>query len=220
MAMKTRERILLAARRMFNDKGYGNVTTAALAEEVGISEGNLWYHFNNKRALLVALSEEFLGSIAERLAIRPQDESKIIEEYIAFLGEYAQELRDFRFLYRDQAVYGEHSDTILEQLPQLYWKTHEQLLSFYTAMVRNGQLDWPEDRLPDLAVNAKIIVRYGLEYMRETGQPVEEGSGAVQQAFAQHLTLFEHKLSPEASKKLRDALSVSAKPQLETETSS
>lgn len=206
MAKKTRERILQTARRMFNDRGYGNVTTAALADEVGISEGNLWYHFNNKRALLVALADEFLDYVSKRLEIRPDENSDVISEYTRFLGEYAKELRDFRFLYRDQADYGEHSEGILDNLPLLYDRSQAQLLSFYRIMVDTGELDWPEERLPDLALNAKIIIRYSLEYLRETGQPVEEGSGAVQQAFTQHLTLFEHKLKPAAAEKLRTGL--------------
>ena len=64
--MKTRDRILKTARALFNAHRFGNVTTADLARECGIAEGNLWYHFKNKRALLDALTEQFLEDVDGR----------------------------------------------------------------------------------------------------------------------------------------------------------
>ena len=54
--LKTRDRIVEAARRLFNERGYGEVTTAALASHLGTAEGNLRYHFKTKRALLEAIA--------------------------------------------------------------------------------------------------------------------------------------------------------------------
>ena len=47
----TRERIVDTALRLFNSQGYGAVTTAALAAQCGIAEGNLWYHFKTRSAV-------------------------------------------------------------------------------------------------------------------------------------------------------------------------
>src|SRR5882672_10032378 len=41
---KTRVRILSACRQLFNERGLSNVTTADIANAVGINEGNLYYH--------------------------------------------------------------------------------------------------------------------------------------------------------------------------------
>jgi len=41
----TRERILEVSRELFNRDGYANTTIARIASEIGIAEGNLWYHF-------------------------------------------------------------------------------------------------------------------------------------------------------------------------------
>ena len=45
-------RILDASRRLFNERGYVGTTTAAIAAEVRITEGNLWYHFRTKLDLV------------------------------------------------------------------------------------------------------------------------------------------------------------------------
>jgi hypothetical protein len=60
---KTRDRILETALALFNKDGFAKVTTARIAAEVGISEGNLWYHFRTKRDLVVALWEQLAESI-------------------------------------------------------------------------------------------------------------------------------------------------------------
>ena len=201
--MKTRELIITLAQARFNEFGYGNVTTAALAAELGISEGNLWYHFKTKRDLLESISEKFVRYSNERLALRPSGETDVIEGYIELMMAHERELLLYRFLYRDQADYGGHSQIVLDNITGLYDKSRAQFKAFFSEMVRIGILDWPKNRIDHLSVNAVILIRFGLEYLRETQQAV--GSGAVEQTFLQHLTLFEHQLDPAAAKRLRDA---------------
>ncbi len=206
--MKTKDRILHRAKELFNEQGFGNVTTAALAQSVGIAEGNLWYHFNNKRALVEAITLEFIESTGPRSKLEPQDDDTIISDYVAFLSAFAQELTDYSFLYRDQADYGEHSAALLEVLPKLYQDSQRQFRAFFAAMVRTGHLDWPETQLDDLAINASILLRYGLTYFRESGQSGGRSTAdTVRQVLMQHLTLFEHGLQPATAAQLRQAFS-------------
>lgn len=205
--MKTRERILKTARELFNARRFGNVTTADLAAECGISEGNLWYHFKNKRALLEALSDAFLEEVEHRLALLPSDESKILEDYADMIAALVAEIRRYRFLYRDQADYGEHTDRLLQRLPGIYRDTLAQFRTYLHAMIKAGHLAFPRDQLPVLATNMVIILRYHLEFLRESGADSDIGSGAVMSAVKQHLTLLEGALSPGAAKQLDAALS-------------
>ena len=55
---KTRERILEMARELFNEQGEANVTLAQIGERLGISEGNVWYHFHTKQDVIFALFTE------------------------------------------------------------------------------------------------------------------------------------------------------------------
>ncbi|MDA0806325.1 MAG: TetR/AcrR family transcriptional regulator [Proteobacteria bacterium] len=202
--MKTRERIIALAQTRFNELGYGNVTTAALAAELGISEGNLWYHFKTKRDLLEAISAEFVLYLNERLALLPDKKADVIQGYIALMASHEQELLRYRFLYRDQADYGGHSQIVLDNITGLYDKSRAQFKAFYSEMVRVGVLDWPKNQLDSLTVNAVILIRFGLEYLRESQQAFD--SSAVEKTFLQHLTLFEHRLEPAAAKRLRYAV--------------
>ncbi len=54
----TRRRILDHAQRAFNERGVGAVGVRDLARELGLSPGNLSYHFPTKEALIAALVDE------------------------------------------------------------------------------------------------------------------------------------------------------------------
>ncbi|MFG2875693.1 TetR/AcrR family transcriptional regulator [Streptomyces sp. NPDC048337] len=46
--MGTREQIVDAANRLFCEQGFERTSFAAIAETVGISRGNFYYHFKTK----------------------------------------------------------------------------------------------------------------------------------------------------------------------------
>jgi len=63
----TRERLLLAAEKVFADKGYDGARLADIAEEAGCSVGAVYFRFKDKDALFFAIAESF--SEEARLAL-------------------------------------------------------------------------------------------------------------------------------------------------------
>ncbi|HDO35936.1 MAG TPA: TetR/AcrR family transcriptional regulator [Nitrospirae bacterium] len=62
-----RAQIVQAALRIIGSRGVGALTTAAIAKEVGISEANLYRHFENKEEILNAMTEEIGAGLEENL---------------------------------------------------------------------------------------------------------------------------------------------------------
>lgn len=63
-----RQRIIEAANRLFYIKGYNQTSFADVADEIGISKGNLHYHFRSKDDLLVAIIALRMQVIQKNLA--------------------------------------------------------------------------------------------------------------------------------------------------------
>ncbi|MEL7129942.1 MAG: TetR/AcrR family transcriptional regulator [Pseudomonadota bacterium] len=209
----TRERILDTALALFNERRYGAVTTAMLANEVGIAEGNLWYHFNDRESLLHGIMERFKAQTAERLKLRPEP-GQALANYVDYFRYMSEELSTYRFLYRDQADYGPIIGKLSQVLPSLYEDTAAQFRSYLKGMRSDGHLQIADDALELAVTNLLIIFRFYLEFAREAGLPEQAGSGAVRRAFRLHLGLFEDRLTPEAFDYLREQLSLDDLPAL------
>jgi AcrR family transcriptional regulator len=61
--MSKKEQIIQDATRLFNEKGFEAVNMYELAGHLGMSRGNLVYHFRDKDALLTAIVEEMWQKI-------------------------------------------------------------------------------------------------------------------------------------------------------------
>lgn len=100
MAASTKNRILDAALALFNERGAGYVTTNHIAEALGISPGNLYYHFRNKAEIVRALFARIQAEWAENYAVPPgaMPDLPMMEAMVA--GNFDIQAR-FLFFFRD-----------------------------------------------------------------------------------------------------------------------
>lgn len=53
----TRQRVLEAARELFGRQGFDHTTVREIAQQVGLTDGALYYHFKSKREILMSVWE-------------------------------------------------------------------------------------------------------------------------------------------------------------------
>jgi AcrR family transcriptional regulator len=85
----TKQRIIEAAISLFNTNGIANVRLTQISDEVGISVGNLAYHYKNKEAIVEAVYAQLIEEFAEVLSEYLTDSSlldfdKQISSYYSF----------------------------------------------------------------------------------------------------------------------------------------
>ena len=97
---RTRERILATALTQFNLLGEPTVTTSAIAAELEMSPGNLYYHSHNKEEIVNALFGEFEQEMAHLLdtVTPPLDETEDIWFFLHLMFEL---IWKYRFFYYD-----------------------------------------------------------------------------------------------------------------------
>ena len=69
ISAETRALLLKAGRRLFGTRGYEAVTADALGEAAGLTRGALHYQFGDKRGLFVAVLEDLLSELTQRVAV-------------------------------------------------------------------------------------------------------------------------------------------------------
>jgi len=90
-SLRTVERILDAATRIFHEQGYAGATTNDIADEANLSIGSLYQYFPNKDAVLVALTKRHIESTTSGLAkllgqLPPDpDMERIVRKVVDFL---------------------------------------------------------------------------------------------------------------------------------------
>ena len=126
---KRREEILQALARMLENNTDGRVTTAALAQEVGVSEAALYRHFGSKGQMFEALIEFIEESLFSRVnRILESDDAaddqceQILRLWLGFAGKNPGLAR----LMLGESIQGE-SDNLKGRVNQLMERLETQL---------------------------------------------------------------------------------------------
>jgi AcrR family transcriptional regulator len=96
---RTAQRILEVTLDLFNRFGEPNVSTTAISAELGISPGNLYYHYPAKDALINTLFDQYEEALNGLL--RASDSVHNVEDAWFFLHTLFELIWEYRFLYRD-----------------------------------------------------------------------------------------------------------------------
>ncbi len=91
---KTRKRILAEGRELMNQHGH-SITLALLGSKMGITIGQITYHFRSKDHLIVGITEEFQERLAELINVQ-SDKLHHLENF----HKYLDALLDVQYNYR------------------------------------------------------------------------------------------------------------------------
>jgi len=183
---RTRERILALALRLFNDIGEPNVTTSAIADELNISPGNLYYHFRNKEDIINALFEQFEREI-DPLLDAPMQRAAGFEDAWLFLHLLLESIWRHRFIYRDlndllsrNRRLELHFRTILER------KT--RAARALCASLAGPRLAGRTREIDALATNMVLVATYWLSYeyvghARQFNEPAYQSAAMARGAY-------------------------------------
>ena len=78
--------ILQAAERRLRADGYGALSIAGIARELGLAQAAVYWYFPSKDDLLVAAMRRMLGKIKAR---KPKDQHDVVEKILWFADELA-----------------------------------------------------------------------------------------------------------------------------------
>ena len=110
--MNTKEMIIETSRQLFNEHRSTNVSTKLIAAEMGISPGNLYYHYGNKEEIIRCIYEKLS---VEMDAIFFDPSGGIMEEGIAeFYKNLGWLQKHYRFFYLELSVLVRNDPILLQ----------------------------------------------------------------------------------------------------------
>ena len=84
----TEQKILVAARKVFIQKGYAGARMREIADEAGINKGLLHYYFKTKDGLFESIFDELLMTFAPQLNIIFESDLPLFEKIEQFIHQY------------------------------------------------------------------------------------------------------------------------------------
>lgn len=137
--MKTRDRILECALQLFNQQGEPNVSTLEIANEMGISPGNLYYHFHGKEPLVLGLFERFEEELTPLLD-PPVDLRLDAEDYWLFLHLIVERMAQYRFLFQDLSNLAGRLPRLARGIRNLLNALKRTLAALLSSLKAQGQI--------------------------------------------------------------------------------
>jgi AcrR family transcriptional regulator len=165
---RTRERILETALALFNRFGEPNITTADIANEMGISPGNLYYHFRNKDQIIA----ELFASLEQRLDPLLQVSARRaagVEDLWLVLHLLFEAMWDYRFFFRDLDEILSRSAGLASRFALILRRGARTVVELCRAMVAEGAMRASEREIAALADNVALVATYWISYQNITG---------------------------------------------------
>jgi len=175
--IKTRERILQVALQLFNNEGEAQVSTVDIAAVLGISPGNLYYHFRGKEAIIEALFDEFEVEIRQVLTA-PIRRPLAIEDNWIFIYIVFEEINDFRFFYYALSSILERCPDLRPRMMRLLKLKRDTVEAMLTSLEKEGVVAFQEGERKALAARIAAHFTFWLQY-RDLTAPDSKGRDII-----------------------------------------
>jgi AcrR family transcriptional regulator len=133
---KTKEKILRTALGLFNNEGESQVSSVDIASVMGISPGNLYYHYKGKDEIIVELFADIIF----------------------------EEIFDFRFFYKNQSDIIDRNPVLRHKFSRILALKEETALSLLSTLEAAGHVEFGEGEKAALSTRIAQHFTFWLQY--------------------------------------------------------
>ncbi len=186
----TKERIISKSIELFNQNGFGSVTLFELAGALGMTRGNLTYHFKTKDILLEAIVDE----LWEKMMVERDKTRKLpsFENLHNGIQWYYRLQKEYSFIFLDYHVLNHLAiRQKFRQLTEQQIRDHEATIAFAIS-AGNMKPEAFEGMYQNLAFNTWMLSFYWLNQQMVRGvkshQNGEDGEMKIWSMLLPHFT--------------------------------
>jgi len=195
----TKQRILDTALELYNTGNTQSATTNHIAKALGISPGNLHYHYKNREEIIRTLYAQML----EESTLLVQDLPKEIVEFFEHQKVMSRVLWKYRFFYRELLFLLSKDPLLKERYIRDNISHRERIYTTFTNLEASGDLDIPYDNvLEQLTDTIMLVLEFWNPMVETLGREIDEDS------FEEATTHIRGAMRPYLTKQALDALKV------------
>jgi len=171
--MSRKIEILESARKLFNESNTQAVTTNHIAKAMGISPGNLHYHYKNREEIIRLLYTQMREKMTLSIEALPKTLAELSEHQKVLIGiqwEYRFFFREMLFLFS--------RDTVLEKQYIADNVAHRgRIKHTMQSFIESGELDIDDNDLLEYMVDSILMSwQFYTSFMQTLGKPLSRQS--------------------------------------------
>ena len=176
---RTAERILEVTLELFNRFGEPNVSTTLISAEMGISPGNLYYHYPAKDELINALFDRYERALNDLL--HAADNVRNVEDAWLFFHMLFELIWQYRFLYRDLNDLLSKNRRLETHFQFVLKNKSRAVQAVLDGLTRGNTVTIDRREAEPVASSMVVVLTYWLsyEYVRDPRRALEPESAAA-----------------------------------------
>lgn len=142
---RRRQQIIVAAKRVFSEKGFNKATMEDIAKEAELSPGTLYLYFKNKEELYASLSLRILQYLHIRVTHVNKDTALSPDQKLNALMEAMYDVYDFdpliiinMFHLQSSETLKNLSDKLLDEIKDLSRRSNEAIAKIFEGGIKKG----------------------------------------------------------------------------------
>jgi AcrR family transcriptional regulator len=185
----TREKILEASLSLFNALGERNVTTNHIADELGISPGNLYYHFRNKDDVVAQLFALYEARMDDALT-RPRKKLPTLDDLRLQLQRMLECSWTYRFLHRDLVDILSRNRKLKQRYSRLLGRISDSIVHVLRGLDDAEILSATKDEIDATAENVLLAILFWLNHRTVRSGKAEPAQAELVLGVDQTMTLI------------------------------
>ena len=133
----TKQKILTTSLQLFNSNGVSNVSLRIIADKIGISVGNLQYHFKKREDIIEALYFEIVAKIDAIIIV---ETTNLLASFFSISARIFEILYAYRFFLLDFVTITRNNKKIKKHYATISIQRQQEFLNIVALLVENGIL--------------------------------------------------------------------------------
>ncbi len=196
--MKTRDKIIQASIDLFNEQGERNVTTNHIAAYLGISPGNLYYHFRNKEDIILSIYDEYARNLLLETFPQVTPEIKSLDAIIMYMDAVFQMMMKFRFFYSNLPSLLDKNPNLREKYIEVQQSIAERVSQLLISLRDSNIIDFDDIELADIVSILRLVNTFWLSFYQTQNIDVDITDAVFYQGVLKILVILKPYTTAEA----------------------